>query len=331
MNRFEYLNISSDLKLEKKTILLFYFLLFSFLLSTATFAQEVKVQVDTTNIRIGEQFKYQISVNDTANVIIPKLQSIQGLEVVEDIPTDTVEKNLIKKYILTGFDSGAYYIPAQQIFIRNRAYITDSILINVATVAVDTTKQKMFPIKAIQSEPFVFDDFMPYLIWVILGLLLIAGLIYYLKTRKKKEITEEEVIAALPPFEEAIERLQKLDEKLLWQNNQVKQYYSELTEIIRAYIEKELKIPALESTTDELIETLKDFNDAKTIETSKEIIKKLKELLSEADLVKFAKSKPLSHEIEEDRRDAEDVLNGLKPKPEEVEEPIETPKEDGLE
>ena len=50
----------------------------------------------------------------------------------------------------------------------------------------------------------------------------------------------------------------------------------------------------------------------KTIETSKEIVKKLKELLSEADLVKFAKSKPLSHEIEEDRRDAEDVFERIK-------------------
>ena len=92
MSLFRNLNISYDLMLEKKSILLFYFLLASFLLSTVSYAQEVKVEVDTTNIRIGEQFKYQISVNDTANVIIPKLQSIQGLEVVEDIPTDTVEK-----------------------------------------------------------------------------------------------------------------------------------------------------------------------------------------------------------------------------------------------
>ena len=294
--------------MKKQILLLFLFL------SSLAYAQQVKVEVDTTNIRIGEQFKYQISVDDTANVIIPKLENLKGIEIVEDIATDTLEKNLIKKYILTSFDSGAYYIPSQQVFIRNRAYLTDSILINVATVAIDTTKQKMFPIKAIQSEPYTFDDFKPYLIWVILGLLLIAGLIYYLKTRKKEEITEEEIIAALPPYEEAIERLQKLDEKLLWQNNQVKRYYSELTDIIRAYIEKELKIPALESTTDELIETMKDFNEAKTIETSRENIRKLKELLREADLVKFAKSKPLSHEIEEDRRDAEDVLNELKPK-----------------
>ena len=290
-------------------------LFFFILISTVSFSQQVEVAVDTTNIRIGEQFFYQISVDDTTSVIIPKLENLKGLEVVEDLKIDTVKSNLIKKYLLTGFDSGAFYIPSQQVFIRNRAYITDSILINVATVAVDTTKQKMFPIKAIQSEPYVFDDFIPYLIWVILGLLLIAAIIYYIKTRKKKEVTEEEIIALLPPYEEAIERLHKLDEKLLWQNNQVKKYYSELTEIVRTYVEKELKVPALESTTDEIIETLIDFNKAKTLETNKETINKLKTLLSEADLVKFAKSKPLAHQIEGNRKDAEEVLNELKPKP----------------
>ncbi|MBL4604999.1 MAG: hypothetical protein JKY02_04870 [Flavobacteriaceae bacterium] len=303
------------------------FLLLMLLISTVSFSQQVEVAVDTTNIRIGEQFFYQITVDDTTSVIIPKLENLKGLEIVEDLKIDTVKNNLIKKYLLTGFDSGAFYIPSQQVFIKNRAYITDSILINVATIAIDTIKQKMFPIKAIQGEPYVFDDFIPYLIWVILGLLLIAALIYYLKTRKKKEVTEEEIIALLPPYEEAIERLHKLDEKLLWQNNEVKRYYSELTEIVRAYVEKELKIPALESTTDEIIDTLKDFNDANTLETNKETIKKLKILLSEADLVKFAKSKPLSHQIEGDRKDAEDILNELKPKPSIEEET----KEDELE
>jgi hypothetical protein len=324
----ESLNISSLTHGKKTWNAFFLFALFS-VLFTSVFAQQVKIEVDTTNIRIGEQFNYQIFVDDTSNVIIPKLQNLKGLEIVEDVEMDTVEKNLIKKYILTGFDSGAYYIPSQQIFIRNRAYLTDSILINVATVAIDTTKQKMFPIKSIQSEPYVLDDFLPYLIWVILGLLIIAGVIAFILSRKKKRDTiVKEVIPILPPFEEAIERLQKLDEKLLWQNNHIKQYYIELTEIIRVYIEKELKIPALESTTDDLIETLRDFSDAKTIDTSRECIRKLKELLREADLVKFAKSKPLSYEIEEDRKDAEFVLKELKPKPV---EPVETPKEDGLE
>ena len=125
----------------------------------------------------------------------------------------------------------------------------------------------------------------------------------------------QETVASGCSFEEAIEKLQELDTKLLWQNNEIKKYYSELTEIVRAYIEKELKIPALEITTHELVDILSVFNKAKTIDASKETIKKLNALLQEADLVKFAKSTPLSHEIEEDRRDAEEVLYTLKPSP----------------
>lgn len=322
MSTAKILNISPLLNLKRKLLAFFLLSLFS-LVFTSLFAQEVEVKVDTMNIRIGEQFNYQISINDTANVIVPELQDLKGLEIVENIPMDTIKANLIKRYVLTGFDSGAYYIPSQQVFVRGRSFLTDSLLINVATIAIDTTKNKMFPIKSIQGEPYTLDDFIPYLIWVLLGVIIIVGIIFYLKTRKKKEVIEDEEIPTLPPFEEALERLHKLDEKLLWQNNQVKQYYIELTEIVRAYIEKELKIPALESTTEDLIETIRDFNDAKTINTSRESIRKLKELLREADLVKFAKSKPLSHEIEEDRKDAEFVLNELKPKPEE-------PKEDEL-
>ena len=127
------------------------------------------------------------------------------------------------------------------------------------TVAVDTTKQKLFPIKAIVDEPMVLDDFKPYLWWVILALAVIGFLLYYFVFRKKKEEIEEVIIPALPPYEEAMEKLKELDGKLLWQNNKIKPYYSELTDIIRSYIERELKVPALESTTDELIETLSDF------------------------------------------------------------------------
>lgn len=294
------------------------FFLYLFLVSTMfTFAQntpKVSVKADTTNIRIGEQFQFKIEVSDTSNVILPRLDNLKGLEIVEEDKIDTVKSNLIKRYILTGFDSGAYYIPQQQVFIRNQAFLTDSILINVATVAVDTTKQKMFPIKSIQEERYVFDDFKPYLIWIILGLLLLGVALYFI-LKKKKVAEEEEAISLLPPYEEAMEKLKRLDSKLLWQNNKIKQYYSELTEIIRGYIEKELKIPALEITSDELLDFLKDFKETETIEIPKETFDKLKALLQEADLVKFAKSKPLSHEIEEDRKDTEEILNSMKPKP----------------
>lgn len=301
-----------------KKHLLYIFLFFT----TVLFAQQkpvVKAEIDTTNIRIGEQFEFKITVNETKNVIIPKLEKLVGVEIVEDKKIDTIKNQLIKKYILTSFDSGAYYIPQQQIFIRQKLFLTDSLLINVATVAVDTTKQKMFPIKAIQSEPYQFDDFKPYL-WYLLIALVVIGLILYFIFRKKKEVKEQEIIPALPPYEEAIQKLHQLDEKLLWQNNKVKEYYSELTEIVRAFIERELKVPALESTTDELIETLTDFNDSESISTTKETIKKLKGLLQEADLVKFAKSKPMSEQIETNRKEAEEVVTELKPKKSELKE-----------
>ena len=293
------------------------YILHIFLLITSiTFAQnpKVKAQIETSQIRIGEQFSLRISVNEIDNVILPKLV-LKGLEVIDSVKVDTLNNMLIQKYILTGFDSGAYYIPQQQVFIRNQAYLTDSLLINVATVAIDTIKVKKYPIKTIKAEPYTFDDFKIYIYLLLAALAIIGFWIYWFVIRKRKTEEDKPTYKVLPPYDEAIFKLNELDEKLLWQNNKVKEYYSELTEIVRGYIERELKVPALEKTTDEIVEMLKDFNEAQTINTSKETIKKLKELLQEADLVKFAKSKPLSLEIEEDRKDAQDIISNLKPKP----------------
>lgn len=294
------------------------------MVSTIGFSQSdlVKAEIDTTNIRIGEQFVYKISVDGTENVIIPKLE-LKNLEVIDSLKTDTVKNKLVKKYILTGFDSGAFYIPQQQIFIKNQAYLTDSLLVNVATVAIDTTKIKKFPIKGIKSESYKFSDFKVYLYWLIGILIFIGILLYFFVFKKKKQQEFKQITPTLPPLEDAIQKLKELDQKLLWQNNKVKKYYSELTKITRTYIEKELKVPALENTTDELIETLKDLDKTKLIETDNETIKKLKKLLQQADLVKFAKSKPLANEIELDRKDAENIINNLKTKPVIVEEDAE--------
>lgn len=296
--------------MRKKIIYILFFLV------TFGFAQNpvVNSQVETSSIRIGEQFQFKISVNGTENVILPKMV-LKGLEIIDSAKVDTINNMLIQKYILTGFDSGAFYIPQQQVFVRNQAYFTDSLLINVATVEIDTIKIKKYPIKSIKSEPYVFDDFKMYIYLLLAALAIIGFWIYYFVIRKRKVQEEKPLYKMLPPFEEAIYKLNELDSKLLWQNNHVKEYYSELTEIVRNYIERELQVPALEKTTDEIIEMLRDFQNANTINTSKETIKKLKELLQEADLVKFAKSKPMSIEIEEDRKDAQEIISNLKPKP----------------
>ena len=187
-------------------------------------------------------------------------------------------------------------IPSQQILINNKKFIIDSLLISVSTVKVDTLKQKLYELKSIKNQPIIFDDYKLY-VWIALAILalIIAIILYFVFRKKKEEIPLEERI---PPYEMAMQRLGQLDKKQLWQQDKIKPYYIELTDIIRTYIERELQIPALESTTDELIETILDFNKIKKFDLPKETVKNLRKLLQEADLVKFAKHRPLSNEIE---------------------------------
>ena len=284
---------------------------------------KVSAKADTTKIRIGEQINYQIIVDDAETAVeFPKLQldSLGKIEIVESLNIDTLKNRLIKKYKLTSFDSGRYVIPKQPIYIWNQPYYTDSITIDVATVAVDTTKQKMYTIKAIQGEPYTFDDFKSYL-WWILGILLLLGIILYFVLRKKE--TPEEIIAKIPPYELALQRLKELDDKQLWQKNKIKKYYVELTDIVRSYIEREMNIPALESTTDELIETITDFNASSSLNIPEQTIIKLRKLLRDADLVKFAKFKPLANEIELHRNDTGEIIDVLNPKNEIEDEAVE--------
>lgn len=277
------------------------------------FAQEnpVKTEVDTLNIRIGEQIQFKIKVNETQNVLFPKFQSdsLGRVEVVKSLPVDTLKNSLEKKYLLTSFDSGQYLIPKQQVLINSKKFFTDSLLVNVATVAVDTTKQKMFPIKSIKKEPKTFDDYKHWLWWLIPILILIAIILYFVLRKKKFEPKPKVYIA---PIQEAMQRLKELDEKQLLKQNKVKSYYTELTDIVRTYIEKDIKIPALESTTNELIETISDFNESSKLGISPDTIKNLEDVLVNADLVKFAKAIPAYSNIQTDRNLVEQVLTNTR-------------------
>ncbi len=285
-----------------------------FLIGLISFAQEnpVSTVIDTTAIRIGEQIQYKISVNKTGKVIFPKLKldSLGKVELVESFPVDTLKATYEKKYVLTSFDSGRYTIPKQQVLINNKAFFTDSLLVSVATVKVDTLKQQMFPIKAIKSEPKTFDDYKPMLWWILLILAIIATVLYFIFRKKEKK---EVPIIIVAPIQEALQRLKELDEKQLLQQNKIKIYYTELTDIVRTYIEKDIYIPALESTTNELIDTINDFNESSKLGISKETIRELKEVLESADMVKFAKSKPIVEEIKAHRNLSERILQNLKP------------------
>jgi hypothetical protein len=294
------------------------YILYLFIFATYVgYSQEnlsVLVEVDTTQIRIGEQIQYKITVDKADNVVFPSLEGLGKLEIVSEEKPDTIANQLIKKYVLTGFDSGSYSIPKQQIFLQDKSFFTDSLLVHVATVTVDTLKQKQFPKKPIVDEPVIFDDYRPYFIWLylLLGLILLGGIIYFIIKRYYSD-DDKAKKEYIPPYQEAIEKLSSLDEKELWQNNMVKEYYSELTEIVRTYIGREVKIHTLEATTEELILMINKKNKANEIGISRDAIKQLEAFLKHADFVKFAKLQPPAEEIRGDRSIAGGFVETVQP------------------
>lgn len=286
-------------------------LLFFMLYSSFSFSQ-VNSFVDSTDIQIGEEILYaiEVQVDSTAIVVFPEGQTFTPLEMVDSYKIDTTfEKaklRLIKKYGLTQFDSGTYTIPRQKLLINNKTFETDSLTVVVRDVAVDTTKQKMFDIKpAIEVQGPAFD-FKQLFSWLTI-IAIFAGLLIYILFRRKVRKAAKEVV--LPPYEEAIFALKKLDESHLINENKSKQYYSNLTEIVKRYLDREVDDTVLESTTDELIERLQLHRDAGHFDFDRETIKQLDQILKRADLVKFAKMQQGVGQAEADRNTIEAIIN----------------------
>ncbi len=267
-----------------------------FLFSLFSFSQ-VKSSIDSTKIKIGEQITYKIEVEaDTTDLVIfPEGQTFSPLEMIESYKADTTKNQakykFIKKYGLTQFDSGSYTIPRQKIIIGTKEYFTDSLKVEVNNILVDSTKQGLYDIKPfIKVEKSSSDWWKTALI--IIAILALVGFLMYWFIWRKKPLTEEEEIALLPPYERAKMALKKLDESDYLQQAELKDYYSELTFIIRRYLDEKVYDRALESTTDELIYRLKLLRDGNQIELTKGDIKNIETILKRADLVKFAKSAP---------------------------------------
>ena len=283
-----------------------YITLLVLLLSVAVFAQQKRVvtSIDTTKNKIGAEFKLTVKtdVDTLSKVVFPKLKNIGALEVIRSYPIDTVKNNdryeLIKKYGLTQFDSGKYSVPSIKILINNKSYYSDSLQVEVANVEVDTLKQKMYDIKDIVPVKSTIGDWWKYLLFIAL-IAGIGALVYWYIKKQQKKVIEKEVYKT--PIERATNLLNDLEKKELWQKGEIKSYYSELTDIARNYIEEAIEIPAMESTTSELILGLRAASVKKKMTVSQETIENLERVLKQADLVKFAKSKPLEYEITEDR------------------------------
>lgn len=291
--------------------LLYYTFLLAF---PMLYAQEVKVETNTKNIKIGEQIQYKVSVETPADtpVSFPEGQTFAPLEMVKTRAADTLRDGgkyrLVKEYYLTQFDEGKYTIPSQKIRINNKDYFTDSLLVEVHTVAIDTLKQPLYDIKPIQEvkKPFTSYGWILTIIAAVL-LLLIVAFVYFVFIHKKK-FSFLQTQKKLPPFDRAIQDLKELQNSKYLIQSQHKEYYTRLTDIVKAYLEEEVHILAKESTTDELLAKINLLQEKGKLNLNQETITNLKRVLQTADLVKFAKNKPSDDNAEYDRETIENVV-----------------------
>jgi len=274
-------------------------------------SENLTVSVDSTVVRIGEQINYflQVKADTSAQVVFPEQSSFAPFELLESSPVDTFKTSdhylYTKKYSLIQFDSGDFYIPQQQVLINGFSKISELIPVRVNTIKVDTLKQKLYDIKPLEEVQKNYEELIAQILWGIVFIIFLLGIFYtYLFKKRRKELKEME----LPPFERAIEQLRALENENLNKQEEYKRYYSRLIEVVRVYLQEDAKIDALESTSDELLEKLEIRKDAGTLDLDRKTLLSLREVLQNADLVKFAKSMPEYRIANEDRKVVETVV-----------------------
>jgi len=268
---------------------------------------QVDARLQDYTIKIGDQTKLFLVATQPAkaHVDFPKLGDTitKTVQIVSSSKPDTIvdqkNKNQItvtQGYVITSFDAGVHTMPAFSFTSGGNTLKTGEVTIQVQTVKVDTTKS-IYDIKQPLVVTYTFFDWLrDHWVWIAGGLILIAlivGLIYYLRNKPKTEPVIKISKPVIPPHTVAIGKLKELQAKKLWQQGEVKLYYIELTDILREYLEKRYDIKTHEKTTDEILDSLKSREIADDNRSN------LQRVLVMADLVKFAKEKPIPAENEE--------------------------------
>jgi hypothetical protein len=289
-----------------KYVLFLNLLLTAFAYKSSAQTVQAEAKLDRFAIKIGEQTQLHLIARFHANdkVEFPKLtDTISGKIQIVSSKADTLFdkddvslKTIRQNYTITAFDSGDYVIPSYAFHTQAGDVNTQPLKLTVATVIVDTTKAA-YDIKQPLAISYTFWDWLrDNWVWVVSVLavaLIIAGIIYYLKKRPKKVTVVEPPAPIVPPHIIALQKLTAINDKKLWQQEQTKQYHTELTDVIREYLESRYAIQAMEQTSDEI------FASLRYMEISDENRNALRQVLILADLVKFAKEKPLPFENEQ--------------------------------
>ncbi len=259
--------------------------------NTLLFSQEIKI--DTNSIIIREQIYLNITAEfeldehgiwPTYNDTISK-----GIEIIEIGNIDSIKTEnrlqISQNFIITAWDSGVYYI-YPIIFNENKK--TEVFVLNVNTIDLEEN----FTIKDIKENlkaPYGWSDIWPLLLGILL-LTIIYFLIkkYFFNNMDKKKTIKKKVV--IPADIIALNSLTKLKKEKLWQEGMIKQYHSEISEILRTYLENRFQTLALELPTFDIIKNLRNEG------LNSNDLNILSNILQRADLAKFAKSIPVDSE-----------------------------------
>lgn len=305
----------------KNKILLFVLAVFGYCIPS--FSQiSVEVEMDTSRLLIGDHAKVTLKaiVPQNMQVEFPLFNDtiIGELEILDILPSDTNIKNnlqnLSQQYLVTSFDSGWFVIPEQKFVVNNGDWndtlYSKPIYFGVFPMPLDTANANAIAdIKAPIDAPVTLKEALPYAggSFGFLTILFLAYLLY-MRYAKKQPVFVKKEKPREPAHVIAFRDLDKLKEAKLWQQGKNKEYYSELTDIVRTYIEDRYGIQAMELTTDEIIG---EVMAAKIIE--KDLKDQLFDTLVRADFVKFAKATTLANENEASMKFAYEFVIKTKP------------------
>ena len=270
------------------------------LLSNFAFAQTATL--DSNTILIGQQINFTITNKVTSTKIWPTYNEflVEGIEIIKASKIDTTDGVITQEFVITAWDSGSYFIPPIA-FSENSK--TEGLLLNVQTIIL-AEDAELKDIKQPIEEPIGWSDIWPWLLGIlILSLIIFIVKKYIFNKNKQSIIVKPKVIIAADIS--ALKELTALEKAKIWQEGNVKEYHSQLSEIIRRYTENRFQFIALELTTDEILQELKSI-------LSDDQLNNLSTLLQRADLAKFAKSKPIDTENMESMVLAKGFVNATK-------------------
>ena len=279
----------------------------------------VSASIDSLQLLIGEQahVKLEVSCPAQGELIMPTYPNrvlMEGIEILGEVKTDTQYLNkrshmvVTQEYTVTSFDTAFYYIPPFEVLVDSVTYTSDPLALMVMSFDIDTTNvEAIFPIKEVMTRPITVVEALP-MGGSLLLLVAFCFLIPYLLKRyhDNKPILRRVTIAPkLPPYQVALQEMERIKSEKSWQRDDVKSFYTELTDTLREYMEGRFGFNAKEMTSDEIIAHLNQQPD-------KEWIGELRELFQMSDLVKFAKYQPLINENDMNLINAIDFINKTK-------------------